>query len=217
MKRLSQAFSSLWEDLIRPLSGPVGARLRRAWYSARAHRCGARLTIEPGVHLIGVEHMSFGDDCWIDRNAVLIAGPLAPSAEVSHRGPAEAPAGRIILGGRCHLGIGTIIQGHGGVEIGDNFTTSAGCKLYSVSNDVRGCLGGTIRTADGTHPPQYVSYPIRIGTNVWLGLNVSVIGHTIGSDVFVMPGSVVSQDLPDNVIAEGQPAKPRSPRFGDRA
>ena len=149
VKPLSQVLASLWEDLIRPLSGPVGVRLRRAWYSARAQACGARLTIEPGAHLIGVEHMSFGDDCWIDRNVVLIAGPMAASAKVSRRGSADVPAGRLTLGSRCHLGIGAIIQAHGGVEIGDDFTTSAGCKLYSVSNDVRGCRGGTIRTPEG--------------------------------------------------------------------
>ena len=154
MKRLKNALSALWEDLIRPLSGPLGIRLRRAWYASRLERCGARLTIDAGVHLVGAGYMAFGDDCWIDRNTILIAGPLDASAKVDRRGRGEVPAGRIVIGDRCHLGIGTVIQGHGGVRIGHNFTTSAGAKLYSVSNDPRRCRGGSARSPRRPAPPR---------------------------------------------------------------
>jgi acetyltransferase-like isoleucine patch superfamily enzyme len=194
----------------------LGVRLRRAWYRRRLERCGANLTIEAGVHLAGAQFIAFGDDCWIDRNAVLIAGPMDASATVARRGRADIPAGRIAIGSRCHLGIGTIIQGHGGVRIGDDFTTSAGCKLYSVSNDVRGCRNGTVRARSAPTQHSYIAYPVEIGSNVWLGLDVKVIGHTIGSDVFVQAGSVVSRDLADNVIAAGAPAAVQSVRFEDR-
>ena len=48
--------------------------------------------------------------------------------------------------------------------------------------------------------------PIRVGRNCWLGANVVVVpGVTIGDNVVVGAGSVVTRDLPDNVLAVGNP------------
>jgi acetyltransferase-like isoleucine patch superfamily enzyme len=50
--------------------------------------------------------------------------------------------------------------------------------------------------------------PITIGDNVWLGGNVTVLpGVTIGAHTVVGAGSVVTRDLPDRVIAVGNPAR----------
>lgn len=50
--------------------------------------------------------------------------------------------------------------------------------------------------------------PIRIGRNCWLGAGVVVVpGVTIGDNVVVGAGSVVTRDLPDNVVAVGNPCK----------
>ena len=50
--------------------------------------------------------------------------------------------------------------------------------------------------------------PIRIGRNCWLGANVVVVpGVTIGDNVVVGAGSVVTRDLPDNVVAVGNPCR----------
>ena len=54
---------------------------------------------------------------------------------------------------------------------------------------------------------QYTA-PVRIGRNCWLGANVVVVpGVTIGDNVVVGAGSVVTHELPDNVIAVGNPCK----------
>ena len=50
--------------------------------------------------------------------------------------------------------------------------------------------------------------PVRIGRNCWLGAGVVVVpGVTIGDNVVVGAGSVVTRYLPDNVIAVGNPCK----------
>lgn len=47
-----------------------------------------------------------------------------------------------------------------------------------------------------------------IGNNVTLGVNVTIIGDVhIGNNVIVGAGSVVVKDIPDNVIAAGNPAQ----------
>lgn len=50
--------------------------------------------------------------------------------------------------------------------------------------------------------------PINIGSNVWLGANVTVLpGVTVGDNSIIGAGSVVTKDIPANVIAVGNPCK----------
>jgi maltose O-acetyltransferase len=49
---------------------------------------------------------------------------------------------------------------------------------------------------------------ITIGDNVWIGGNVCILpGVTIGDNVVIGAGSVVTKDIPDNVIAAGNPCR----------
>ena len=50
--------------------------------------------------------------------------------------------------------------------------------------------------------------PIRIGRNCWLGAGVIVVpGVTIGDDTVIGAGSVVTKDIPANVVAVGNPCR----------
>ena len=50
--------------------------------------------------------------------------------------------------------------------------------------------------------------PVRIGNDVWIGGNVTILpGVTIGNNVVVAAGAVVTEDVPDNTWVGGVPAK----------
>lgn len=50
--------------------------------------------------------------------------------------------------------------------------------------------------------------PIRIGKNCWLGAGVIVMpGITIGDNVVIGAGSIVTKDIPSNVVAVGNPCR----------
>lgn len=50
--------------------------------------------------------------------------------------------------------------------------------------------------------------PVRIGKNCWIGTGVTIVpGITIGDNVVVGAGSVVTKDLPDSVVAVGNPCR----------
>ncbi len=50
--------------------------------------------------------------------------------------------------------------------------------------------------------------PVSIGNNVWIGGSVTILpGVTIGNNVVVAAGAVVTKDIPDNTLVGGVPAK----------
>lgn len=87
-------------------------------------------------------------------------------------------------------------------------------------------LGPNVVLATAAHPilaelraEQYqYNLPIHIGKNCWLGAGVIVLpGITIGDNTVVGAGSVVTRDLPSNVVAVGNPCRVMRPiGEGDR-
>lgn len=77
-------------------------------------------------------------------------------------------------------------------------------------------IGPNVVIATGGHPLlpelrekeyQY-NAPVHIGRNCWLGAGVIVLpGITIGDNVVVGAGSIVTKDLPSDVVAVGNPCK----------
>lgn len=50
--------------------------------------------------------------------------------------------------------------------------------------------------------------PVIIGNNVWIGGGAIILpGVTIGDNVVIVAGSIVTKDIPDNVIAAGNPCR----------
>ncbi|NYC93346.1 acetyltransferase-like isoleucine patch superfamily enzyme [Clostridium acetobutylicum] len=92
-----------------------------------------------------------------------------------------------------------IILDVGKVTIGDNVQFAPNVSLYTA--------GHPIHPASRNSGYEY-GISITIGNNVWLGGNVVVNpGVHIGDNVVVGSGSVVTKDIPDNVIAVGNPCK----------
>ena len=85
-------------------------------------------------------------------------------------------------------------------------------------------IGPNVTIATGTHPIlpalreklYQFNMPVRIGRNCWLGAGAIILpGVTIGDNVVVGAGSVVTHDLPDNGVAVGNPCRVLRP-VGER-
>ena len=102
--------------------------------------------------------------------------------------------GKLRLGNRCAIGAYSRIENGGPIEIGDDFLGASGLTLVSGAHD-----NSSLQPASGR---------ITIGDRVWCGVNVTILTNvTIGDDVIVGAGSVVTKDIPSNSIAAGVPAK----------
>lgn len=85
------------------------------------------------------------------------------------------------------------------VEFGDNVFIAPNCSFYTAGHP----LDFSIRN-EGL---EYAK-PIKVGNNVWIGGNVVVLpGVTIGDNSVIGAGSVVTKDIPSNVVAVGNPCK----------
>ncbi|GLI54147.1 acyltransferase [Thermodesulfovibrio yellowstonii] len=214
MQEIVKSGHEIIESMIRNVSGRLGLALRRRYYSKRFAKCGSNLQIDEGVIIRGVEYIFIGDNVWIDKHCILIAGKVdIPSERVKVRQNKsyKYKEGELHVGSNVHIAPQCIIQAHGGVSIGDYFTASAGSKIYSLSNDVQGCRYGTHSNYD----VKFIISPISIGENVWIGLNTIVLGGHIGKNSFIAPNSVVLTDIEENSFASGNPAKKIKNRFRD--
>ncbi|APU71049.1 galactoside O-acetyltransferase [Companilactobacillus crustorum] len=105
----------------------------------------------------------------------------------------------------------------GNTEVGDNFYTNYECIILDIANVKIGnnvLFGPRVGLYTAGHPIDAIirnegyeyGKPIAIGDNVWIGGNVVVNpGVTIGSNVVIGSGSIITKDIPDNVIAVGNP------------
>jgi acetyltransferase-like isoleucine patch superfamily enzyme len=55
--------------------------------------------------------------------------------------------------------------------------------------------------------PKLKTAPVKIGDNVWIGMNAVILkGVTIGDNSVVAAGAVVTKSVPPNIIVAGNPA-----------
>ena len=94
---------------------------------------------------------------------------------------------------------GLTILDVGKVTIGDNVMLAPNVSIYTAGHPVH---------PDSRNSGYEYGIPITIGNNVWIGGNAVILpGVTIGNNVVIGAGSVVTKDIPDNVIAAGNPCR----------
>lgn len=107
-------------------------------------------------------------------------------------------SGRIQIGSFCLITPGVRIASASQVIVGDNCMLARDCSISDA--DWHGVY-------DRSHPVG-ATKPVCLEENVWLGEAVIVCkGVRIGANTVVGAGSVVTRDLPGNVIAAGNPAQ----------
>ncbi|WP_205753219.1 acyltransferase [Aquirufa ecclesiirivi] len=109
----------------------------------------------------------------------------------------------------------------GKIELGNNISINKGFCIVSrllikIGNDVM--IGPNFLAYDHNHKfddsgksfnkQGYISKPIIIENNVWIGGNVFIAsGVTIGSNAVIAAGSVVTKDVEKGNLVAGNPAK----------
>lgn len=105
----------------------------------------------------------------------------------------------------CKIGHDTFINHNaylmdgGGITIGHHCFIGPNCGIYTAVHPI---------LAEERNKGLEKALPVVIGDNCWIGGDVTILpGVTIGAHTVIGAGSVVTKDIPDHVVAVGNPCK----------
>ncbi len=102
---------------------------------------------------------------------------------------------KVKIGNNVFMMSGCLMMGFGGIVIDDDVMIAGGVRLISNNHDLDDRMVLTCK-------------PVHIKRNCWIGAGATILrGVTIGENSVVGAASVVTKDVPDNVIVAGNPAK----------
>ncbi len=105
------------------------------------------------------------------------------------------------------------------ITVGERFYANSYCTIIDVAPVTIGdnvLLGPNVQIITAGHPIHPDSrnsryeygIPITIGDNLWIGAGAIILpGVNIGSNTVIGAGAVVTKDIPDGVVAAGNPCR----------
>ena len=178
-----------WQQFVFSLRARItgGSRISSAAYlkGTAAIRIGSKCKVhaDASIDASRSKGVVFGDQVTLNRYAYVQGGD-----------------GGVRLGNHVEINNFSIINGTGGVDIGDDTLIGPGVRIISYQHQI--AAEQTIRSQPSA------GKPIRIGRDCWIGTNAVILaGVTIGDGAVIGAGAVVTRDIPANVIAIGVPAK----------
>lgn len=188
-----RSLSHTVSTLLRKLSNMAGKRnlLAAGWWGVK---------IGKGATFSGKCHFKRypGTTITIGRHCTFLSTPTSnligvnrPCILSTHQSPFEAT---ITIGDHCGFS-GTVIGAFHSVQLGNHVRCGANTLISDADWHLDDPRSGT-------------PAPVVIEDNVWLGVNVVVLkGVRIGANTVIGANSVVTKDIPANVIAAGNPCR----------
>lgn len=209
--------------MITYLPGPAGYALRYSFWRKRLRRLGKGSRIGTNVYFQKPDYIEIGDNCWIDHNVIILAGPDYNDREKIIRTNMNFTGvpGVVHIGKNVHIGPNTLISGiSAGVRISHDCCITAYCKLYAFTHHYRSEKDPTnaLMSFDSQVSLDrqcVISGPIQLGENTVVALGSTILpGVSIMENCFVAINSVVrSGEFQKNSIIQGNPASVTGQRF----
>ncbi len=159
------------------------------------------------AHKLCYEYNAITDDLDEKRNDI-IKELIPDSNNAFLQGPIYFDYGLFThFGKNCYANFNLTVLDVAPVYIGDDCFFGPNVSIVTAMHPLSGEERRLKLTSTGLKSKEYAK-EIHIGNDVWLCSNVVVCpGVTIGNNVVIGAGSVVTHDIPDNVLAAGNPCK----------
>lgn len=201
--------------------------LRLGWYlGGQKEQRGSSIAVPPvgfiseSATLIFPSNVHLGPGSMIMSGVNLICASMPPYLEpcgsievgdhsvIRENAILQTYGGHIRIGRECTVNPFCLIQGNGGVDIGDNVLIASHVCMYSA-NHVFSDSRKNIREQGETRRG------IKIGNDVWIGGGAIILdGVSIGDGAVVAAGTVVNRDVLRLEVVGGVPGRPISSRGG---
>jgi acetyltransferase-like isoleucine patch superfamily enzyme len=156
---------------------------------------------------------------------------LAPTARINNARPRDAMrigsgthilgtlqtlahGGSITIGCNSYIGENSYIWSSEGIEIGDRVLISHGVNIHdNISHPISAKQRNDhflamVSGKDLSHLEGVTSAPVKIGNDVWIGFNATILkGVTIGDGAVIGACSLITHDVPSFAIMAGNPAR----------
>ncbi len=142
--------------------------------------------------------ISFSDTAKLQQCLREIFGSMGTGVEVM--APLMCDYGcNVHLGNNVFLNHNTYFMDTNDITLGDRVFVGPNVGFYCAAHPI-----DAVQRAKAYEK----ALPITIGSDVWIGGNaVFMPGVTVGSNVVIGAGSVVTRDIPDNCVAVGNPCR----------
>ena len=114
----------------------------------------------------------------------------------------------VFIGENTFINTGAVFLDCNKIEIGSNVLIGPHVQIYTVTHPLE--ADERIKSSASPNEATYLTraLPVKVGDNTWIGGGVIIMpGVSIGAGVTVAAGSVVTKDIPNNVLAMGTPAE----------
>jgi len=191
------------------MQGAAAEKVRIEYYKPLFRDMGDNVTIGSGVKIVNPQNISLGNNVVISDNCTLYARSpkgitlgdsttLKPGVYLDTETEDE---GYIDIGERVYVGTGCCLQGHMGLEIGDDTLLAQNITITPFSHNFSDPKELIIKQGGN-------SRKVTIGRDCYIGMNCCILysadvleGSVVGS------GSVVVHTIPSYSLAVGVPAK----------
>ena len=196
--------------VLRILAWYLGGQKEHALSGARVSPLG---TIAQDATLLFPDRIRTGEGAMIMPGARLICSGMPPylagSGEISIGARSliresaflQTYGGRIEIGDDSSVNPFCVLQGNGGITIGNGVLIGAHVQIFSA-NHVH------LRTDTRIQSQGQTALGVTIGDDIWIGAGSIILdGVTIGDGAVIAAGSVVNKSVPARAIFAGVPAK----------
>lgn len=167
------------------------------------------VAIKRKTHNLNVDYNQTHEDEFEKREAILreIIGEVGEGVRI--QGPIAFHYGKHTkIGRNFFANFNFTVQDDGEVTIGDYCNFGPNVTIVTPVHPMVASERRAMLTAEGEAKALCYAKPVHIGSDCWLGANVTVCpGVTIGDGCVIGAGSVVTRDIPANSFAAGVPCR----------
>ena len=184
--------------------------MRYLYWKPQLKHLGKKVRIDVGVSFQGAKHICISDNCWIDRNVIIMAGYNKDdkrSTFFKENPNFKHEIGEVFIDKEVHIAPNCVLNGIGGIHVGRCSSIAANSTIFSFSAHYMDLNCKTEKLQYAFTPLSPLEYqtmivgPIVISDYCAVGLSSTIlVGVTMKEGSWLGSNGVLSYDLDEQQV-----------------